>query len=193
MNMMKPFAICLASALLASPVFVIAQKPVREGATSTLYKQPPSTLVGLYAASDAVLVVRVSGQEGKDSLQGGQRVLTEITAAIVEVVKPSPQVGPAGTSIQFRVSGGEVDRGDHIERVIDHGQPKLVAGHDYLVALTWDRTEGAFFPAFGPGAIFEVTGGTVTPQRKTTLAAAVNGLNSRQMIAELKKAQTAVK
>jgi hypothetical protein len=184
----KPaIAVGFASALAISSPAASAQKPVREGATSVLYKQPPTTLSGLAAASDRVVVVRVISSRGIESVQPGGAVLTEIKATIIDVVKPNPQVGPAGSSVTFDLRGGEIDRGDYIERVFDQAQPRLVNGHEYVVALTWSRSENAFYSAFGPGSIFEVSGDKVTSQRHTMLADHTKGLNKQQFIAELKK------
>jgi hypothetical protein len=115
------------------------------------------------------------------------RVLTEVTATVVDVVQPNPQVGPVGSDITFRIQGGEIDRGDYVERIVDKAQPSLVTGHEYVVALTWSRSENAFFPAFGPGSIFETMGDTVTPQRHTALAETAKGLSRDQFISEMKK------
>ena len=180
-------ATCGFVAVVLTATAVHAQKPVRQGVTSVLYKEPPSTLSGLSTASESVVVVRVSATRGVESVQPGREVYTEVTGTIVEVVKPNPQVGPVGSSITFRIHGGEVDRGDYIERIVDKGQPALVSSHEYVVALTWSQHESSFFPAFGPGSIFEVTGNAVIPQRHTALAAGTTGLNRHQFITEMKK------
>jgi hypothetical protein len=185
---MKPtVAICCIGAVALLVITAHAQKPIREGVTSVLYKEPPSTLSGLYSTSDSVVVVRVTKTRGIDSLQPGLAVMTEITGTITEVVKPSAQVGPVGSSVTFHIYGGEVDRGEYIERIIDKRQPQLVKGHDYLIAMTWNRSENAFFSAFGPGSIFEVAGETITPQWQTTLATRAKNLNKDGFIAEMKK------
>jgi hypothetical protein len=186
-------AICCLAALVIPGVAAHAQKPIREGVTSVLYKEPPSTLSALFAASDSVVVVRVSSTRGVESVQQGGSVLTEVTGTIVEVVKPNSQVGPVGSNLMFRIHGGEIDRGDYIERVLDKRQPRLLSGKEYVVALTWSRSENAFFPAFGPGSIFETIGDTVTPQRHTALAENTKGLSRHQFIAEMKKSNLPVK
>src|SRR5437763_11823624 len=175
-------AICCLAALVIPGVAAHAQKPIREGITSVLYKEPPSTLRGLFAASDSVVVVRVSSARGVGSAQPGGSVLTEVTGIITEVVKPNSQVGPVGSNLVFRIHGGEIDRGDYIERVRDKHQPGLLSGKEYVVAITWSQPENAFFPAFGPGSIFETTGDTVTPQRHTALAENTKGLSRSQFI-----------
>jgi hypothetical protein len=122
---------------------------------------------------------------GVETVTPMQRVLTEVTGTIVEIVKPDSQIGPLGSSIAFRVSGGEVDKGDHVERYVALGEPKLVAGREYLVALNWEQHENAFFPSFGPNSIFDVTNGVVVSHRETALAAKVKGLTLRQLIAQM--------
>src|ERR1035437_8526176 len=134
--MRASIASIVSAALMAVPTLVSAQKTVQEGITSVHYKAPPATPAGLYAASHTVVLVRVTGEQGMESVRAGHRIVTEIVGTILEVVKPSAQVGPIGAPIAFRVSGGQVDRGDHIERITDPSQLKFLAGHDYLVALT---------------------------------------------------------
>jgi len=114
-------------------------------------------------------------------------VYTEVTGTIVDVVKSNPQIGPIGSTVTFRIHGGEVDRGEYIERIIDKSQPTLFVGHEYVVGLTWRGHESSFFPAFGPGSIFEVTLNGVIAQRQTTLAMRTKALNRSQFIAEMKK------
>ncbi len=163
-----------------------AQKPVREATMSVLYKEPPPTLEGLAAASDTVVVLRVDKTGGTKSGLPVGTLFTEISATIVDVPKLSPHVGPPGAALTFFVHGGEIDRGDYIEHVVNKGQPPLLPRHEYLVALTWDQTEQAFFPAFGPGSIFEVVGDRIVPQRQTALAAHVQSLTAQQALAKLK-------
>lgn len=184
--MTKSIGSFLLAAFLAVPLAGHAQKPVQEGVVSTLYMEPPDTLGGLYAASQSVVVIRVAGERGVEGATPHQ-IVTEVTGTIVEVVKTNSQVGPAGSIVMFRVSGGEINRGDHIERLVAPGQPRLVPGQDYLVALSWNDNEKSFFLSYGPGSIFEVSAGVVTPQRNTALAAKVKGLGLRQFISQMKR------
>lgn len=174
-------------ALMMTAGAAYAQKPVEQATVSTRYKQPPSTPAGLYAVSDTVLVVRVSRGRGLSSAMEQRRVLTEVTATIVDVVKLNPQVGPIGSTVTFLIVGGEIDRGDHIERHVSTTQPPLIPGHEYLVALNWSPNEGNFVPSFGPGSVFEVLGGVVKPQAPTALASKVTDLSLSNLIVEMKQ------
>src|SRR5260221_8361782 len=117
---------------LACTIALSAQKPVRQGVVSVLYYTPPATLATFYADSNTILVVTVVEQNGLEDAFIPGRILTAVTGRIVVVVKANPQVGPIGDMITFRISGGEVDKGDYVERIVDTGQPKLLKDGTYL-------------------------------------------------------------
>ena len=116
--MKSTMAICCLSVFVLSAGVVHGQKPVREGMTSVLYKEPPASLQGLCNASDAIVVIRVTESHGVDTARPGG-VSTAVTGTITEVIKPSPQIGPVGSTATFQVHGGEIDRGNYVERLVD--------------------------------------------------------------------------
>lgn len=175
-------AYTLATLLAVSSVGA-AQKPVQQNVTSVSYASPPPTLAGLYADSQTIVVVRVVGEQPVESVLG---IATDLTGRIDEIVKPDSQVGPVGATITFRVPGGDIDRGDHIERTVVPGERKLLAGHEYMVALKWNPGENAFRSAYGPGTIFEVSDGLGRPQSDTELGRAVKEMALRRVILQMK-------
>jgi hypothetical protein len=160
-------------------------KPVRETSAKILYKAPPETPDGLYRAADAVAVVIVN--DGSSIFTGVRPwpVETEVHCTVVSVVKPSGYVGGPSSELIFRVQGGEVDRGTHVERLLTE-QPPLIPGRKYLVALKADASS-VLRPAFGPSVIFDVTDGKLRPQAPSRLAKRHQNASLTDFVASMKE------
>ncbi|CAN5741693.1 hypothetical protein BH18ACI5_BH18ACI5_15250 [soil metagenome] len=153
---------------LAIGVTEAVQKPLKEQTTYPSFIAPPATLNETVLSTDLVLLGRVVGSIQRDRPHPGNHgvwIRTGHRVKVLEVFR-----GPSGHDLSDQEitvvqSGGDRDRGGHIERLSAHGFPQLATGKEYVLFLTNSGEDWG--PAYGPDAVFERSGDRVLPFGKS--------------------------
>lgn len=145
---MKVTIACTVGLLLALGATVArsqqpSQKPVKERTIHSAGGQgAPSTLAKLYEISPLVIDATVQASRPVDRVlkakpPGEDTVIVQTahTLVINEVFKDVVSGGIQGKRVELVQLGGERDRGDYIESVVDEGFPPLRRGERYLFFL----------------------------------------------------------
>lgn len=142
------------------------------------YKPTPATLEDFVQETTVVVFARVEntgrlkpkyGRENRRSLR------TEYELRLLDVLKTDDQNLVAGESLLVRRSGGELDEGDRVLRVIDPDFPLFRKGEEYILFLEKTEDHSIYTVAYGPNGAFEVTAdGTVSPRGRSPMAASQN-------------------
>jgi hypothetical protein len=130
------------------------QKPVVDSPIIADVYDLPTTLNGLIARADAVVVARIT--RVTDVSQGG-RARTDYRIELVSVVKEHANLGTQ--SVVCRAIG-RVEQPNRVLRVYQPNLPDFEQGREYLLFLSWQGDKGCFTPAFGPpgAAVMEPAG-----------------------------------
>jgi hypothetical protein len=165
------------------------ERPVREYPVFTNYAPPPTTLGGLAKEADAVVVTevrRLSSREEHTPGASRTSVLTDYSLNIVEVIKPHPQVPPAGSPITISRAGGDVIEADHVRRSVEVDFPRFKPGERYLLFLRLNPASYRFEILYGPNGSYRIVNGKMQPLGRSELASKVSGKLSEHIVAELR-------
>jgi len=134
--------ITLATVLTGAPI-TAAQKPVNESRVHLDTARPPAQIEDLFAQAGGVALVKLLSHNVEER-QGDARfpglVLTRFDAQVIEPFKRDQGMPMTGGHIAIVVIGGDLDRGDHIERVIDADSNGLSNGRQYVVFVKWNQS-----------------------------------------------------
>jgi hypothetical protein len=137
---------------------------------------PPENLNETFLQTPFVIRGRVIGNDPKDKAHAENRGVWIRTAYRVEVLEIFR--APVGLSLPREVtviqSGGDRDRGSHIERLEVGGFPQLHSGSEYVMFLARADSD-AWGSAYGPDGVFERVGTKVVPLGNSKLSLSQKG------------------
>jgi hypothetical protein len=149
------------------------QKPVKEQTIYPSFIGPPPTLNETMLSAELVVLGRVLGNSPRDKAHvenGGTWIRTGHRVKVLDVFRAPAGSDLGGHEITVVQSGGERDRGTHIERLSTHGFPLLEIGKEYVLLLA--RAGGEEWgSAYGPDGAFERFGDRVLPLGKSETSA----------------------
>jgi len=155
------------------------------------YIAPPSTIDEAVQTADVVVLGFVRGVRSyQPPLNTTVRMIysVEVTAILrnhAAVTTPTLDV--------YRL-GGQVDRGDYVENVVEAGFPNFVPGHQYVLFLTWNSALTAFEVFRGPDGAFELLpDGTVDSASRSRFGQAQTAKLAGSLISDVKRAAAAVR
>lgn len=151
------------------------------------YLQTPATLEDLVRVSKAVVFARVESTGHLKPKYGGpenRRMLrTEYDLRLLDVLKTDDQALVPGDSIVVRRSGGEIDEGERVLRVVEPEFPLFSKGEEYILFLEKGANDSAYMVAYGPNGAFEVTAdGMVKSRGRSRMAASQNHRSKDEVI-----------
>ena len=153
-----------------------AQKPVITVPFHTDGGPSGRSLDELWGIADIVADATVSSDG--EFVKSGSAVLTRYVLQLNEVYK-SPADFQGGTTITVQMVGGDIDRGDHIERRVNKNFPPFVKGERYVLFLR-SLPEGRYSPATAEAA-FLIRDGALSPRGKGTFAREMNGRSAVEL------------
>lgn len=178
---MKAVSACLLVGVVLCSVVSAQTKPKPIDTTSVHidYMPSPDTLEELVQTTKVVVLARVentgrlkpkySGPENRRSLR------TEYEFRLLDVLKTDDQNMVTGESLVVRRSGGEIDEGDRVLRVVDPEFPLFRKGEEYILFLEKTPNDSTYMVAYGPNGAFQVAAdGTVKPRGRSLMAASQN-------------------
>lgn len=178
--------ICLVGVLLGLVSVKAAdqgQKPVKEQTIYTEFIGPPSTLNETVLSTELIVRGRILGNAPMDKTHVGNRgtwIRTGHRVRVLEVLRAPAGVEPIN-EITVVQTGGDRDRGQHVERLTTHRFPLLHPGKEYVFFL--ERAEnGAWGSAYGPDGVFERDGDQVRPLGVSKMAARQGDLTWTEFI-----------
>ncbi len=156
--------------VLAGSVWCVAaesahgQKPVKEHTSHPDFIAPPSSLNETVLATPLIVRGRILGSGPRDTGQVGNPGTWIRTAHRLQVIETlhSPPDAELGDEITVVQTGGERDRGTHVERLNVNRFPLLQPGKEYVLFLE-PAYGDAWGSAYGPDGVFEKVGERVAP------------------------------
>jgi hypothetical protein len=186
--------LAILSVLLSTPVIAL-QKPVITTNRHVDYRDRIFSADELWNAASVVVDVTITSSQPLD-VKTAKSVaeFTVYDALVFEVYKPSSQVKSAGSTIRVRRTGGDRDRGQHIERTVEDGFPPFQVGEQYTLFLREHVANGDIFYSalVGPDGAFKVNGNLLETHGKRELArdiAAKHAIGAKQWLREKKMAE----
>lgn len=164
-------SLLLGCALLIAPIWAIsatngqAAKPTKEVTTQPDFIGPPPSLNETVLSTDLILRGRVIGGAPRDTPHAGNRgtwIRTGHRVKVLEVFRAPAGTDLEGQEITVIQTGGDRDRGNHIERLTTSRFPLLQNGKEYVLFL--ERADVSDWgSAYGPDGVFEDANGQVRP------------------------------
>jgi hypothetical protein len=140
-------------------------KPIRTVTTHPDFIAPPPSLNEAMLSTDLIVRGRIIGSVPRDKTHAANRGIWIRSGHRVEVLEVF--LAPAGVDVEAREitviqTGGDRDRGDHIERLTTASFPLLENGKEYVLFL--ERADVSDWgSAYGPDGVFENMNGQVHP------------------------------
>lgn len=158
--------------------WLLVAAPVAFAQSYVEYRQAPAEIADLFKASDAVVLVQVTGRRRVP--QDASFTMTEYPVIVLERFKGSvPSHGP-GLTVKRR--------GGTAAETAESGFPLFEAGDKYLLFLRFQAALGGLSPAFGPdGAVRVDPSGQLQPVGRQDIALKFRGRRTTDLIAELRK------
>ena len=142
------------------------RKPIIESPLRPDRRPPPATLLELISSVDLTVHVRIlSAEPRRRAVPGGTVPETVFVAEVLERGR-SRRHSSKGEKLRLVQEGGEFEEANQIHRRFEDGNPPLVAGRSYLLALNHNDFLDAYVFAHGPDSVFEIQGGKVQPRGK---------------------------
>jgi hypothetical protein len=174
-------ALSLAETYSAAQTFSVAQKPVTTTTRHVDHRERIFSADQLWQESSLIAEVAIESSQPLD-VQSGTHVseYTVHTARVIEAFKPSNQVTSAGSSIQIRRVGGDRDRGDRIERIVEEGFQPFRPGEQYVLFLSELIADGHVFysPITGPDGSLRVGAAGLQTEGRRSFSTELAGLGS---------------
>ncbi len=160
-------------------------KPIHENIIEYEYQTPPGTLREMYQDVDALVGVRVESAAPVDRrLTTGTRLVTDYRCKVLETFKGA---GDISDSVVVVGPTAEKDRGAYVERQRDPQFPPLHVGERYILMLHFNRTEGGWWPAYGPYGVWNIEGNVIRCVRMSPLCAQVSRWGAPRLEDELRR------
>jgi hypothetical protein len=176
-----------ASTLLMAPLLMATaqQKPITYPPFSIDYAAAPTTVEGLLDEADAVVVMRVTGRHPAVQREPKAIPRTAYGVHVIEVIKAHPKL--SASDVEIERYGGDLEKGDHIERFVIKGFPDFQQGHRYVVFLKWNEILGRFTLVRGPDSAFELNvQGNVEAYGRFTAAKGEHGKDTEAFLNRLR-------
>jgi len=165
-----------------------ATKPVEQTTTHPDFIAPPSSLNETMLSTDLVLRGRVIGGAPRDKPHAGNRgtwIRTGHRVKVLEVFRAPAGIDLEDREITVMQSGGDRDRGNHIERLTTARFPLLEKGQEYVLFL--ERADVSDWgSAYGPDGVFENVDDRVRPFGTSQVAARQRNLQWTEFLKSLR-------
>lgn len=146
------------------------------------YKEPPSSVSGMFLQSDAVVLVQVTGrQESRGNVSN--RLQTDYAVVVLEKFKGGGSVPSHGPGLVVRRRGGLSPA------TAETRFPPFEPGDKYILFLRNAPDVGGLAPAYGPdGSIRVEAAGKLEPLGdRAAMSRAYHGKPSDSLLAELRQ------
>jgi hypothetical protein len=167
------------------------QKEIRTDIINSYFKAPPDTLREMILQADLVVRGRLIGASPRDeAVKGGNRGTVTRTAyrlKIDEVLHTKDSKIIDASTIDIVRSGGDRDRGSHIQRSQQAGFPPFETGTDYLLFLVWNESLSAWVPPYGPDSAFDLRKGVVDSPGKAAVTNGLKGLPATDFLDRVRR------
>jgi hypothetical protein len=173
--------------LVASVVSALQNKPVVTTEGIVDYLTPPSSLEEAAQQAAAIVIGTITQERTYRSPADPSSTRVVYRVKVSHVLRSHASL----TQPEFDVYryGGDTDAGDHIIRRVQRGFPGFVAGHQYLMLLSFNTALQGFEPQYGPNSVFELfPDGRVDTPGKASYAQSQTAKSSATLIADIKRA-----
>lgn len=176
--------VLVAAASVACTSSAQGSKPIVEDRLIVEFVAPPPTLNEMIFSADLVVVGRLTAAKPHDDDSPGiphAWLKTLFTLKVRELLHVSPLVEVRDPNqIPIERKGGERDRGDHVERVIESRFPAFQVGEEYVLFLR--KFGDVWRAAYGPDSAFRISDGHVTALGSSAVARAQHGKTEEEFL-----------
>ena len=176
-----------------------AQKPVVERRMDLPNRNTMQTLEQLWAAAAVVIDAQVESSRTtatSNNLDSFKAIYTFHELRTGEVFKADGRIKGPNQVLTMRQTGGDIDRGDRIERYIAGATPLLNVGGRYILFLIrHDVSFGNIFystEVLSDDGIFEVRGATVQTPSKRPVATGLASRGTTELVRRLRELRGSV-
>lgn len=104
------------------------------------------------------------------------RVITAFGTKIRTIYKRGPEPGfEVGSTIRLVIQGGTIDRGSHVEEVVDERFPLPVVGGRYILFLINTRPTESNFGIISADGVFRIEGDRIHPVGASPVSIGLRG------------------
>jgi hypothetical protein len=132
--------------------------------TDKMWEQSAIVIEGVVTSSRTVVTPPIAPNDRFPLIQTAHDI------QVLEVFKADARVTQPGQRITVRQTGGDLDKGTHIERLVPDGIPIYTQGARYILFLQFhDLPASPFYSngPFGPDGVYKVTNGRIeTPSTR---------------------------